>query len=323
MAPDEKKKLFILLGLIGGLLVIVLIILQPWNSSSAPTTPTTGVATGPASAPDAMGAASGTPAGGSTPDMMAQMAGASGGDMPGGAMGGMDAMGGMAGAAPGGAPAAPVAKSPPKERYRVDPMAPFRRNQPLSSLPPVFTAARQPWTGQGVERLPQIRLADLNPAPRVPGERPANIPISDTAGDIEDGNKRLAGFMQTQSNMIWVIMEVAEDTGFKYYVLKPGDLVQVQGSSYQVVRFEKFQDKDEDNKTNVRVVLKDNETQAQRRVVLRPSPQPQDQTGGMGGMGGDAGMMGMPGMPGGMPGMPGGMPGMPGGMPGGRGPLGG
>jgi hypothetical protein len=114
--------------------------------------------------------------------------------------------------------------------------------------------------------------------------------------------------MLTQSNMLWVIMEVMEETGVKYYVLKPGDMVQLRDGSYQVIRFERFQDKDDNDKENVRVVLKDLGSGSHKLIDLRPSSQPQqDQTGG-GMMGGEGGM----GMPGGMPGMPGGMPGMPG-----------
>ncbi len=317
MGPDEKKKLYILLVLIGVLVVVVLVILQPWNrgssGSTAPPTEPTGMA----------GGTGGT--GSSTPPVL-NTAGDSPGTMPaGGAMPAGDGMqtgmdmsgtGGTPPATPTGDSGGQSPTSPkrgPQERFRADPMEPFQQQLPPSALAPVISMARSPWTGQGLEGLPRIRLSDFNPPPRVPGERPANIPEDKASGTIEAQNKRLAGMMLTQSNMLWVIMEVIEETGVKYYVLKPGDMVQLQEGSFQVVRFERFQDKDDNDKENVRVVLKDLSTQSHTRVVLRPSSQPQqDQTGGM--MGGEGGM-GIPGMPGGMPGIPG--------MPGGGGKMGG
>jgi hypothetical protein len=196
-------------------------------------------------------------------------------------------------------------------------MSPFEGAPLPPSLRPVFTATRPRWTGQGLENIPRIRLADFNPPPRIPGERPEGIPSGEVSDLVEAGDKRLAGFMKTNNNMMWVIMEVVDETGaIKYFILRPGETL--TGTNYQVVRLEEFDDKTTNDERAIRVILKDTSTQGLRAVVLRPSPQPQ-QAGGAGAPGGmempGMGMPGMPGMPGmgGASGMPGpGMPGLPG-----------
>ncbi|MCS6860354.1 MAG: hypothetical protein NZT92_08565 [Abditibacteriales bacterium] len=318
MAPEEKKKLYILLGLIGVLIVVVLVVLRPFGGSGGDMTSSLTPASGSGSTSGTSGFGGGMGSTGTAPAMDPTGSGAPGMMPPGGGMptgADMSGASGTPSATPtGGSGQQPTAtrRRGPRERFRADPMEPFQQQLPPSTLAPVISTARAPWTGQGLEGLPRISLADFNPPPAVPGERPPNIPRDEASGPAPDPNKRLAGMMMTQSNMLWVIMEAIEETGVKYYVLKPGDIVQLRDGSFQVVRFERFKEKT-DNKENVRIVLKDLGTGSHKLIDLRPSSQPQQGQMGGGMMGGGMGMPGMPGMGGmGMPGMPG-IPGMGGG----------